>query len=215
MAIKELDMLLVNIYRPPNTPKQLFVEVLERCQEVMEEVDRAKTTMMIGDFNFPFIRWPNKTVRVREGEGMSSEKEQAKLLMEWTDGHFLEQMITTPTRKENILDLVFTNTTELINRCKTTVNTKMSDHNTLHIYMNIDDERKDEKKKNPYPNNIFEFDLMKGTEEDWIKYETMLEKKAEEFELNMKDKTTDEQLEKFIETIEATVRLLFQKKKEF
>ena len=216
LEIKELEMLLLNIYRPPSSPKQLFQEVLDRCQEAVEEVARAKTILMVGDYNFPFIRWPSKLINAREGEqAMASEKEQGKLLIEWTDSHFLEQIIMSPTRKENILDLVFTNTTEVINRYKTTVNSKLSDHNTLTIYLNIDDEKTAEKKKNPYPNTIYEYDLMKATEGDWIKYEVLLEKKAEGFELNMKEETTDNQLHRFIEIIEETVKLLFEKKGDF
>ena len=56
---------------------------------------------------------------------------------------------------------------------------------------------------------------MKGTEADWIKYEVLLEKKAESFELNMKEETTEKQLNRFLEIIEETVKLLFGKKNDF
>ena len=108
-----------------------------------------------------------------------------------------------------------TNTTELISRYKTTVNNKLSDHNTLTVYLNIDDDKTTERKTNPYPNSIYEYDLMKGTEADWIKYETILEKKAEDFAIKMKKESTDNQLKRFTEIIEETVTLLFKKKTDF
>ena len=221
IEVIELEMLLINIYRPPNSPKQLFEEVLDRCQMALEEVilkeaTKTKTILMLGDYNFPFIRWPCKTIYTREEDQVrSSEKEQGLMIIDWTGKNFLEQIILTPTTKEGILDLVFTNNEDIINRYKVTVNNRLSDHNTLNIYLNIDEDRKDYEKKNRYPNEIFEYDLLKGTEGDWIKYETMMEKKAEDPEKSMKEKTTDEQVVSFIEKVDETVKLLFDKKREF
>ena len=31
-------MLVINIYRPPNSPKQLFEETLAKCQDVLDSV---------------------------------------------------------------------------------------------------------------------------------------------------------------------------------
>ena len=100
LEIKELELLLTNIYRPPNAPIQLFEETIKKCQEVIDEIMekgdiKAKTLLAMGDFNFPFIQWPNKQIysRDEEPEQMSSEKRQAKLLLNWAEENFLEQII--------------------------------------------------------------------------------------------------------------------------
>lgn len=59
---------------------------------------------------------------------MSSDKKQAKLLLTWAEQNFLEQVINTPTRGNNILDLVFTNSSNLTSGYSTIVNRKFSDH---------------------------------------------------------------------------------------
>ena len=38
IEIKELNLLIVNIYRPPNAPKELFEDTLKKCQEVIDKV---------------------------------------------------------------------------------------------------------------------------------------------------------------------------------
>ena len=160
LEFKELDLILVNIYRPPNSPFQLFQDTLNKVQEAINEVSEkdmkaAKTLMVTGDYNFPFISWPSKQIysREQEPEQMSSEKRQAKLLLHWAEENFMEQVIQTPTRGKNILDLVFTNTSELVSGYSTIVNKKFSDHNILRVMLNY--KYKNEKKterKNPYPN---------------------------------------------------------------
>ena len=91
-----------------------------------------------GDYNFPFIKWPSVRIYSREEEPnhMSSEKLQAKLLIKWAEKNFMNQIINTPTRKGNILDLVFTNSNSLINGYSTIVNANFSDHNILQIILN-------------------------------------------------------------------------------
>ena len=160
LEIKELEILLINCYRPPGAPLQLFEETLAKCQETINKVDenvqnKIKTILALGDFNFPFIQWPSSKIynREQEPEHMASEKRQGKMLLEWADSNFMEQHIKTPTRKGNILDLVFTNSPNLITDYSTIVNQNFSDHNTLKINLNLKDNNGAEKiRKNPYPN---------------------------------------------------------------
>ena len=139
------------------------------------------------------------------------------MLIDWTEENFMDQKIVTATRKENVLDLVFTNTENMITSYETIVNSKLSDHNTLIISFNVEDETNQEKKKaeNPYPNKIFEYNIRKGTNEDWIRYETLMRMLSKDFEEETKDKSTTEMLDKLIKTIEEVVELVFEKKEEF
>ena len=56
IEIKELDLILITIYRPPHSPQQLFEDTINKCQEVIEEVGATKTILALGDYNFPFIQ---------------------------------------------------------------------------------------------------------------------------------------------------------------
>ena len=223
IELQELDLILVNIYRPPNSPMHLFQDTLNRVQEAINEASEkdkkvAKTLLVTGDYNFPFICWPSKQIYSREEEPqqMSSEKQQAKMLLNWAEENFMEQVIHTPTRGKNILDLVFTNTSELISGYSTIVNRKFSDHNILKVRLNYKD--KNEKKterKNPYPNNIYKYDLMNATEEDWIRYDVLLSKLSEDFDNKSEGENTEERLNRYYATLEKVVETLFEKKEAF
>ena len=70
-------------------------------------------------------------------------------------------------------------------------------------------------RENPYPNKIYEYELKRGTEEDWIRYNMLLSKASENFEETTKDKPTKKRLKYLYKIIENTVELLFYKKEAF
>ena len=78
----------------------------------------------------------------------------------------MENIIMTPTREQNILDLCFTNSHTLINFYRTVINKKFSDHNTLEIDMNFtyNVNTKKDKVDNPYSTKVYEYD----TETDYV-----------------------------------------------
>ena len=87
------------------------------------------------------------------GAGTDVEREAAgQAAPNWAEENFMEQVIQTPTRGRNILDLVFTNTSELVSGYSTIINRQFLDHNILRVRLNY--KYKNEKKaerKNPYP----------------------------------------------------------------
>ena len=139
IKIKTLETLLLCTYRPPDASFEEFEQSLKQCQEAidktMNENSKIRNILYLGDFNFPNISWPEGNVYStarKEGETKSDENRQAEILIEFTRAHFMENVILTPTRGNNILDLVFSNNHNLINNYLTTVNNKLSDHNTLN-----------------------------------------------------------------------------------
>ena len=147
---------------------------------------------------------------------MSSEKQQGKMLLDWSDKNFMEQLINTPTRKGNILDLVFTNSNSLINDYSTIVNSKFSDHNILKIDLNYEYKNQSKMKRhNPYPNTIYEYDLMNSNEEDWIRYDILLSKLSENFDEVTQNENTEQRLTRFYNLMEKAVETLFEKKDAF
>ena len=218
LNIKELGLILTNCYRPPGSPLQLFEEILNKCQDSIEKETKSKILLVLRDFNFPFIEWPSGKIYSREQEptNRASEKVQAGILLNWAEGNFMEQLITTPTRKSNILDLVFSNTPNLITEYSTIVNNKFSDHSILKININISDKHNEKRmRKNPYPNSIYEYELLNAHKEDWLRYDALLTKLSEDFDERSKDETTEEKLNRFYGLLEKAVTILFEKKESF
>ena len=92
--------------------------------------------ILMGDFNFPkdVVEWENGDLGVvaHPVGGSSVLKRCFSHLSNVTDGHDLHQVVTVPTRGENILDLMFTNVPEVFSRCTATNIAPLSDHNLLH-----------------------------------------------------------------------------------
>jgi len=61
----------------------------------------------MGDFNYPLSRWPLQL----DSDGLSG---QAKEFGHCLEDNFLVQHVTTPTRNENILDLVITDELDMV-----------------------------------------------------------------------------------------------------
>ena len=76
--------------------------------------------VVVGDFNFPHIDWNSINISCNQAAKL-------KLL---TQHLFLCQYVKTPTRNENILDLIFSND-EMILTVETN-KTVVSDHNIIN-----------------------------------------------------------------------------------
>ena len=180
----------------------------------MKEDTKVRNVLQFGDFNFPFISWPSKSIYSHEREKKSSEKRQAELLLEFADENFLENCIEIPTRGNNILDMVFSNNHSLINYYKTTVNKRLTDHNLLNVALNFSYNQPNltEKKKNPYSTKIYEYDSKNADDEDWARFEHYLQQFDENKLENLR---TEDQLEMFYHLLEEASETCLKKKKEF
>ena len=85
--------------------------------------------MLTGDFNFPNIDWETSTVMPTQGADQSAS---AKMLLEFMDNHLLSQVVRSPTRNHNILDLVLVNNDRIIQNVNS-VPTCLSDHNLVSV----------------------------------------------------------------------------------
>ena len=107
------SVILGLVYRPPSASQEIN-------SSLWQEIDRAsryRQTCVIGDFNFRNIDW-NLMVGNRESE------EFLKVLQD----NFLKQLVTEPTRGNNILDLILTNREEIINQVDVGGKLANSDH---------------------------------------------------------------------------------------
>ena len=107
LKIKSLDMLLVAMYRPPNTDNDSWIEALEK---VNSEIGLAQangsysTIIVTGDFNMGKVNWNKGNIEIIPG--MSKQEIE---FVNFVTNNFLENKVMKPTRNSNILDLVLTN----------------------------------------------------------------------------------------------------------
>ena len=125
-----------------------------------------------------------------------------------------KKFIRKPTRKSNILDLVFCNNPYLISDYKIIINSKISDHSTIRIDMAY--QSKDNlkpRKVNIASTKLPVYDFMNADEEDWLRLNVILSKI--DWRTLFNGLNAEEMLNIFLKEIECSVELLFQKKKCF
>ena len=91
-------------YRPPSSDAVYLCEL----QKSLSLIDRSGTNLpllLLGDFNLPNITW---------GEVPKCHDALLAVFCDVVDDYFLQQMVFEPTRGENILDLILTNTPEFL-----------------------------------------------------------------------------------------------------
>ena len=118
------DLLLVSIYRSPNSENKNKEKLLDLLQQISE--DRSKNKVVFGDFNLPGIDWESLTFN--SGEGSLEYR-----FIEKVRDCFLTQHIHAITRSRgnergNILDLVFTEDEGLVEEVKVLSPLGKSDH---------------------------------------------------------------------------------------
>ena len=104
------DFLLITLYRPPTSKPVDFRKILLILNDESRKCGQTLPTVVLtGDLNFPTANWEQSTV----GACTKDTREQAELLLEFFDEHFMEQFVDKPTRVNNILDLFATNNHEV------------------------------------------------------------------------------------------------------
>ena len=146
--IERINVVNIVVYRPPDTHSTEFTNVMDKIKKLLKELTTPEPSVIItGDFNFPFIEWKRGELNACKwklktySNAKEDEKKQFYKLMDIMDSFHLVQMIQEPTRKENTLDLVFTNNTSLFSQVEVT-GTCLSDHDIIEITTSI-----------PYNNN--------------------------------------------------------------
>ena len=148
LEIRQLNLILVNVYRPPNCPETLFKQTLELISVHIRNLENynkhSRDIIIHGDFNFPFLSFDGSNINIT-GKCDKSDRNQAECLIQMADEFFLDQYIRKPTRGRNILDLVLCNNHYLIRDYRIIVNSSLSDHYTICINLNHKDVQYDKK----------------------------------------------------------------------
>lgn len=103
-------------YRLPNND----LKPLEDLKLALNQISPTEL-ILVGDFNLSAIDW--NIPRVLDN---SSKYE---LLLDTVQDHFLTQLVTSPTRENNILDLVFASSPDIVENVS--VGAPFSDHNSI------------------------------------------------------------------------------------
>ncbi len=121
------DLVLVNIYRPPSATLSDFNDIMLRTIECCRSLPTPLSNIIIvGDFNFPAVDWSSISETHRKHIGK---------LNDYINLFFLNQYVSIPTRKDNILDLVFSND-DIIQTIDSKA-TYISDHNIVCAQTNV------------------------------------------------------------------------------
>ena len=101
------------MYRPPEAPVSSF----SNARSVVSSYIRKPSpnddykALLFGDFNFPKIVWSEN--KILPG-GTKFSQDSSTDLLNFATAHLLTQQIEEPTRKQNTLDLLFTNCPSLV-----------------------------------------------------------------------------------------------------
>ncbi len=129
VKIKSINLVVINCYRPPQCDLDKFEKAMTELNKMIDKLPTpTPSVIMCGDFNFPHVQWPGGTI----SGGTKEEHKQVKLLFNATDRVFLQQLITKPTRINNVLDLFFINNEAAISSYKVE-KTIFSDHSLVNI----------------------------------------------------------------------------------
>ena len=113
------------------------IEGLQKFEDTLKKASEIKNVQLIvaGDFNLRYWDWVDMKLKPKASY-VDSHREFVELL----DDLGMQQMVLEPTRESNILDLVLTNTPDLIPRVE--VIPGLSDHNIVYFEYNVKPERK-------------------------------------------------------------------------
>ncbi len=105
------------MYRPPSSPP-------ENCRLLLDLLDDLPpNSLLLGDFNYPYINWRDSTAVAR-----------GKDFLEKCNEACLEQLVMFPTHtKGNILDLVLSNNPEIFLSVSSKGRLGKSDHDMLLV----------------------------------------------------------------------------------
>ena len=204
--------------------RERFKESLEEVTEWLrglEAAGAAPTLLVSGDFNLGFLNsWDvdsletikaSTSSRQAAGRAVSEDKKQALMLIDFAEEFFLQQFIDEGTRRQNILDLVFSNNDQLIIKCSQITNTKLSDHNTICADLSYGLKPLEEKKNTNFSTtSIPDYDTSGADEEEWLRLRRLLE--TNHWEEMFEGKSTSEMTTILLAEIEDKVSKTLKKK---
>ena len=170
LHIRALNLVLVNIYRPPKCEPVKFKECLNMLSGIIEGLKAPlPEIVMTGDLNLPHMDW--RTLQVTAC-APAEENRHADLLREFMIEWSLNQYVACPTREKNILDVILCNNEHMVQKI-TPDKTEFSDHRWLVVTTNLC-KRQEQQKANVHPQSQFDKLNFQSHKIDWITLKTDL-----------------------------------------
>ena len=109
---------ICSFYRPPNSSSSPIIS-LQNClsQLYSEDSENSPCLLVGGDFNFPNISWQDGYANIDPSPTYGTDINQ--IFVDTINDHGLEQLISAPTRGNNILDLLLCSHPSLISNIET------------------------------------------------------------------------------------------------
>ncbi len=103
ITANDKELTLAAVYRPPKQQAADDIALYEK----LHSLTQSKEAIIIGNFNWPNIDWRQLT-----GD------QEGNRLIEMVADSFLIQVVTQPTRENNLLDLVLVSDPDLFRDCE-------------------------------------------------------------------------------------------------
>ena len=124
--LQSKNVLIVGVfYRPPDDNITSLHELKDSISKVYSKYPRAKI-FLGGDFNLPGINWETYSHIPQK-----PKKAECEFLLHTAEEFYLDQLNYRPTRRDNILELLFTTCPETVLHCDT--GPGLSDHDHILI----------------------------------------------------------------------------------
>ena len=128
------NLIVIALYRPPDTPIEKFRECLDKIKNYKEKLETA-TTLILGDLNLKFIDWNLETIRRPENitqKATPSEKTSSQMLLDFVNEELLVQVVKENTRKgKSLIDIILTNDEDIIYETKVEKTNLDTDHDLV------------------------------------------------------------------------------------
>ncbi len=122
-AVRRQTVRICLIYRSPEHFDKQKGQIF--CSHVDSLISPRLPTLLLGDINMPNVQWSRNAIVGRGPDALESQFFQLTL------ERGLSQLVTEPTRGDNILDLVFTSQSNLVHQVSVAEPFGDSDHNAV------------------------------------------------------------------------------------
>ena len=123
------SIIVCSFYRPPTTDAVYLQELCSLFEELTKNNPNTPIWLS-GDINLPNIDWDHCTV-----QGSNYPLLICDIILDFLMNYGFVQMVDTPTRGNNILDVFFTNRPSLVVSCN--VLPGISDHEIVHVLSTV------------------------------------------------------------------------------
>ena len=113
-------------YRPDAGCKKTDLDYVYQLDQIMQKIPKTSHVWLAGDFNIPDVDWENVCFKTG-GRYPAVSKQILEIALDYN----LQQMVTQPTRGDNVLDLVFTNTPSFVQDVK--ILPRLGDHDIVLV----------------------------------------------------------------------------------